>query len=344
MTVSRSSVIPMAVVVCVLAVAALFPLFRRGNRQLVLYCAHDAVLAQPVIDRFAAETGITVDVRYDEEANKSLGLVNLLTAERQAPRADVFWNNQLLGTVRLQQEGVLQPYQGIGWKRMPSEFRDPGGFWAGFAARCRVFIVNTDRVPATQEAVNRVLSRVSLSDVAIAEPLFGTTLSHYCVLADQRGLDELKNWHHEIRDRGIREVRGNSMVKDLVAEGVCSVGYTDTDDAFTAIDTGSPVDMIPVRMDSGKTICIPNSVAVIAGCRNPATARRFVDFLLTEETELQLAAGTGRQVPLGSVESDRLPGDISRLREWAHDTVPLSGAARYHAVIQEWLTAESTGE
>lgn len=341
---SRSSVFLILAVVAVLATAAVLPRLLSSGDRLVVYCAHDAVLAGDVIARFERETGIQVDVRYDEEANKSLGLVNLLRAEKQAPRADVFWNNQLLGTIRLQNEGVLQPWQGPGWKRIPESFRDPEGYWAGFAARLRVYIVNTDELEPAPEAVTQHLQAASLRDVAMADPLFGTTLSHYCVLAQRWGVEQLQSWHHDIRERGIREVRGNSMVKDLVAEGACVVGYTDTDDAFAAIDAGSPVSMLPVRLEDGRTICLPNSVAMIAGCRHPQAARRFIDFVLSEETELQLAAGPGRQVPLGTVDETRVPEEIRPLREWARDGVRLAEAASFHGVLQDWLTAESTGQ
>ena len=226
------------VVVATLAVAVVLPLLTASDSRLVLYCAHDEELARGVIARFEEETGIQVDVRYDEEANKSLGLMQMLLAEREVPRADVFWNKQLMGTVRLQSEGVLQPYHGSGWNRIPQRFRDPGAHWVGFAARSRVFIVNTDNMTATPEDILQRLNHESLTGFAIAEPLFGITLSHYCVLSDQWGIDALKEWHDDLRDRGVRVVRGNSMVKDLVAEGVCDVGFTDTDDAFAAVDAG----------------------------------------------------------------------------------------------------------
>lgn len=344
MTDSRSSLWPLAAIAALLGAAVLLPTMASSDNRLVVYCAHDSALASAVIERFEQQTGIDVDIRYDEEANKSLGLTSLLMAERDSPRADVFWNNQLLGTIRLQTEGILQPCQGSGWNRMPTTFRDPDGYWTGFAARMRVLIINTDLMSATDETANAHLHNESLNDVAIAEPLFGTTLSHYCVLAELLGPDELKEWHHDVRDRGIRVVRGNSMVKDLVAEGLCTLGFTDTDDAFAALDAGAPVAMLPVRLEDQRTICIPNSVAMIANCRHPNAARQFIDFVLSEETELQLAAGIGRQIPLGPVDETRLPEELLPLRQWAKDSVALQSAAPWHAVLQEWLTAESTGQ
>lgn len=344
MTVSRSSWFLILFVVVAMAAAIVLPLLFASESRLVLYCAHDQALAADVIERFEQESGIQVDVRYDEEANKSLGLTKLLLAEKNVPRADVFWNNQLLGTIHLQSAGVLQPYRGTGWERIPESFRDPDGYWTGFAARQRVYIVNTDRMEASVESISERLQQPSLQAVAIAEPLFGTTLSQYCVLAQQMGLDQLKDWDHDIRQRGIRVVRGNSMVKDLVAEGICDMGFTDTDDAFAAMDSGSPVAMRPVRLDTGHTISLPNSVAIIAGCRHPEAAQRFIDFVLSEETELQLAAGAGRQIPLGPVDRTRLPDDLQPLVEWAADAVPLANAAEFHTSVADWLNAESTGQ
>lgn len=134
------------------------------------------------------------------------------------------------------------------------------------------------------------------------------------------------------------------MVKDLVAEGICDMGFTDTDDAFAAIDAGLPVVMRPVRLETGQTISLPNSVAMIAGCRHPEAAQRFIDFLLSEETELQLAAGAGRQIPLGPVDRSRLPEELQPLVEWAADAVPLATAAEFHSPVADWLNAESTGQ
>ena len=316
----------------------------RPDNTLVLYCAHDSVFADSIIRQFETQTGITVQVRYDEEANKSLGLTNLLITERAQPRCDVFWNNQTLGTIRLKQEGLLASVDPAVFARIPEQFKDPDSQWAGFAARLRVYIVNTDRMQATENDVAEALKADSLSNVAIAVPLFGTTLSHYAVLCDRMGLDGLNAWHTSLRARGIREVRGNGAVRDLVAEGACDFGFTDTDDAFAAIDAGKPVTMLPVRLETGQTICLPNSVAMIRNCPQPEAAVRFIEFLLSEEVELALANSGSRQIPLGPVDLARLPTDVLELTKWAADGVSLDGAAKHHDEVLKWLTSEYTGQ
>jgi iron(III) transport system substrate-binding protein len=219
----------------------------RHPNSLVVYCAHDSVYSDAILKDFEKRTGIRVDVRYDTEATKSLGLVNLIVAERNQPRCDVFWNNELLGTVELQEQGLLEPYQGEGWARLSEKYRDDDGHWVGFAARMRVQIVNTNEVPAAPETVASVFAHEP-QNAAVAKPLFGTTLTHYTVLWNSWGPARLKAWHHDLRLRGIREVDGNGAVKDLVAQGICSAGLTDTDDFFVALDEGKPVEMLPVMI------------------------------------------------------------------------------------------------
>jgi iron(III) transport system substrate-binding protein len=129
-------------------------------------------------------------------------------------------------------------------------------------------------------------------------------------------------------------------VKDAVAEGVCDGGFTDTDDFFEAKDEGKPVAMLPVRLESGATICIPNTVAIIRGAKHPASARQLVDFLLSEETELALANSKSRQIPLGPVPAERLPAEVRELVGWAKEGVDLTKLGPSRAECLAWLKAE----
>lgn len=309
---------------------------------LVVYCAHDAIHAEKVLRDFEKRSGIPVAIRFDTEATKSLGLVELLLREKDAPRCDVFWNNELLGTLDLAESGLLESYRGPGHARIPAAFKDPGGLWTGFAARLRVFIFNTQKLaPSTSaDELAARLTSPDLSRVAIAKPLYGTTLTHYAALWSAWGGDRLQAWHRESRTRGIREANGNAAVKDLVAEGVCDLGLTDTDDFFEAKDAGKPVAAQPVRLEGGATICIPNTVAITRGTKRPAEARKLVDFLLSEETELALAGSRSRQIPLGPVPPERLPAEVRELVTWAKDGADLTTLASARAACLSWLKGE----
>lgn len=327
----------LAVLITGLAISVLA--LRRGDDRLVVYCAHDAEFSDAILRDFECQTGIPVLVRYDTETTKSLGFVNLLKSEKAHPRCDVFWNNELLGTVDLQQADVLEPYRGAGHARIPEQFKDAEGYWTGFAARLRVYIVNTERQPADEAALQRRLeSDTDLSRTTIAKPMFGTTLTHYTLLWHAWGADRLKAWHRDLRQRGIREAGGNAATKYLVAEGACDFGFTDTDDFFVAKDDGKPVAMTPVRVD-GRTICIPNTVAIIRGTKKSESARRLVDFLLSAETETALARSAARQVPLGPV-TEGLPDDVAPLVAWASEGIDLRSLLPARTALIAWLKSE----
>src|SRR3954470_21462166 len=102
----------LAIGAAAIAAALLLAGTGRSGPSVVVYCAHDAVFADGILRDFERQTGIAVDVVYDTEATKSLGLINRLLIERSSPRCDVLWNNELLGTMQLAHEGVLEPYRG----------------------------------------------------------------------------------------------------------------------------------------------------------------------------------------------------------------------------------------
>ena len=98
--------------------------------------------------------------------------------------------------------------------------------------------------------------------------------------------------------------------------------------------------MLPVRLDGGRTICIPNSVAIIQGTERLAAAQRLVDFLLSAETELALAASKSRQIPLGPVDEAKLRDEIRRLKSWAAQGYPLNSLGPGRAACLRWLKSE----
>jgi len=323
----------------VIAVGIVIALSAGKSDALVVYCAHDAVYAESVLRDFERRSGIPLAIRYDSEATKSLGLVEQLLSEKDNSRCDVFWNNQAMGTQRLKEAGVLQAYKGSGYARIPAAFKDPEGCWTGFGARLRVYIINTERMPATEEAVTEKLAG-NLDRVAMAKPLYGTTYVHYCALWSLLGEEELKRLHADWRARNVVEATGNAHCKNLVASGVCDLAWTDTDDFFLAVDEGKPVAMLPVRIGGGKTICSPNTVCIIKGTRREPQAQQLVEYLLSEETKIGLANASSRQIPLGPVDESRIPEEVRTLKSWAADACPLSNVMRAAPDCLAWLKAE----
>lgn len=272
-----------------------------------IYTSVDQDYAQPIIQEFQDRNPeIVVNAVYDSELTKTTGLYTRLRNESRNPQADVFWNSEILRTIQLKQQGLLEPYFSPSAENIPDSFKDPEGYWTGFSARARVMIVNNDRFPPareTQVAVPDSIERLYNSDssikTGIARPEFGTTATHMAVLATQvEPSTILARLRFAINNRNLSVLPGNSMVRDQVAAGQLWWGLTDTDDAFAAMDEGKPVRIHYLNQDGDGTLLIPNTVALMKGSPNPANGKLLIDFLLSEEIEEMLSETRARQIPV----------------------------------------------
>ena len=312
----------------------------RADDRLVVYCAHDAMHAEGVLEAFTRETGIEVAVVYDTEATKALGLVERLLREQDAPRADVFWNNEVLGTMKLAREGALDAHKGTSWERIPDRWKDPGGRWIGFGGRMRVWVAGAgsrdESVDDPPTLYEEGLAGLSLTQMAFAKPIFGTTRAHVTALWSVLGEKEARRILDRMIEAGAQEVAGNAVVRDLVVSGGARVGWTDTDDVFVALDAGRPVWMMPVRV-AGRALCVPNTAAVVRGTGREAAARTLVDWLASADNELRLARSRARQIPLGAIAEDDVPDPVLPFWLAAQDAWPVQPWDDVADEVLDWL-------
>src|SRR5437879_4628915 len=78
------------------AVLLLFTGCSSPKQRVVLYCAQDEEFAQGLLNDFTERTGLPVHVKYDTEADKSVSLYTELVREKDRPRCDVHWNNEII--------------------------------------------------------------------------------------------------------------------------------------------------------------------------------------------------------------------------------------------------------
>ncbi len=296
----------------ILAIIPIFlavPLFAAGcgaEKELVVYTAVDQVFSEPLFRQFSNETGIRVLPVYDVEAAKTTGLVNRLMAEKSKPQADVFWSNEFIQTILLQEKGILAPYFSPSAKDIPAAFKEAGGYWTGFGGRARILLVNKEMVSKDQypsSLLGLMDSAVDPKLVGMALPMFGTTATHAAALYAGLGHDKALAWFKSARDKGIQAVNGNSVVRDMVVSGQMAMGLTDTDDAYGAVNDGAPVEVVYLDQGEGEmgTLVNPNTVALIAGAPHTAIGKQFVDWLLRPETEAILLKAGWIDIPCRDV-------------------------------------------
>jgi iron(III) transport system substrate-binding protein len=272
----------------------------------VLYCAQDREYAETVLADFTAATGLAVAPKFDTEAQKSVGLYQELVREAGRPRCGVFWNNEILNTIRLQRQGLLEPYDSPAATSYPDWTKARDRTWQAFAARGRVIIVNTRLVPEAEwpRSVLDLGDAKWKGKAAIAKPQFGTTATQAACLFEVLGADAAKAFYRGLKANGVTVVPGNKQVAEAVSAGQFAVGLTDSDDAILEANAGKPVAIVfPDRAGHSAhprlgTLYVPNTVMVIKGAPNPDGARKLVDFLVSPEVEKRLAEAGGYQIPL----------------------------------------------
>ena len=268
-----------------------------------LYVALDQEHSGQLIDRFEACSGLRVRVRFDTEASKTVGLVSAIIEESQRPRCDVFWNNELAHTVRLAQKGHLAKYISPSAAQIPARFKDPDGYWTGFAARARILIVNKDQIPDPEQypqSMWDLLDPKWKGRCGVALPLTGTTLTHFATLHHVLGEAEFERFIDGLFKNEVALLQSNGATMRQTASGDLAWAFTDTDDFHVALTKGHPVAAVFPDQGSGQvgTMLIPNSVGMVAGAPHPDNARKLIDWILAEETEAALAAAKSAQIPL----------------------------------------------
>lgn len=311
-----------------IVVAAIFALFgigltanwvyqRAAGPEVVVYTSVDPVFSREVLARFERETGIRVRDVQDTEATKTTGLIERIRREQRRPRCDVLWSNEPLRTIRLAEEGLLASYEPVAAAGIPPEYRDREHRWTGFAARARVVAFDPTRIDpddAPQTLAELVEERYH-GQVAIADPRFGTTGSHFAALLALWGEERYRRYLEALVANSVQVVAGNSASRDRVLSGEALLALTDTDDVEVSRRAGDSIaeSFLPVE----GTLVLPNTVAIIEGAPNPAAARTLVEWLLRSSLEGELAASPSRQIPVRAEvpvpEGGIRLGDVPRL-------------------------------
>jgi len=304
------------------------------TEEVIIYTSHDRNISEPILRQFERETGIHVRVVYDTEANKTTGLVNRLIAERKIPRADVFWNNEFIRTVHLQEFDVLSPSLPLNPVKNIFSSNSNVSF-TGFAARARVFIINTNRVKdAVPKNLEDLTHKQWSEKVAFANPHFGTTGTHFSALLSVWGEEKFRYWITALKKNKAAMLPGNAQVRDQVVSGKYLIGLTDTDDVNSALLAKKKVQMIiPGQGSHGIGVfMIPNTVSLVKGSPNQKTGKRLFDFLLQANTERQLANSPSAQIPI--LHSVAIPSNVLDIKTlMIMETDPKEISAQYQKML-----------
>jgi iron(III) transport system substrate-binding protein len=307
-----------------------------SGQEVVVYTSEDQVFSEPILRDFEKETGIKVKAVFDTEETKSTGVMNRLIAEKDNPQADVFWANEPIRAEVLKQKGIAAVYRSAQAAGIPDAHKDPDGFWTGFSARARVFVVNK-QVDNKPSSIGAYTDPQWKGKAVIANPLFGTTTVEIAALFTLWGDDRTRAFMEEMKKNKVGISSSNGESTDFVGSGQFAYSLVDSDDAVSRMRQGKPIDMVYPDQGSEDVGCliVPNATVLIKGARHPDNARKLIDYLLSQATERKLAFADCAQIPLhAGVDT---PAEVRPIEEIKAMTINYGEVAKKMEEIQPYL-------
>lgn len=308
---------------------------RSQAHEVVVYTSIDQVFTEPILREYERRSGVKVRALYDTEETKSTGVLNRIVAEARNPQADVFWSGDPVRPQLLAKKGLVEPYRSPAAGAVPAAYRAADGSWTGGAARARLLLVNRKLVPAaeTPRSIRDLANPRWKGQIAIANPVFGTTTMHVAALATVWGDDGMKDYLRALKENGVRVASSNGEVKRAVAAGEVAIGLADTDDAAEVVREGSPVDVVYPDQDGLGTLVMPTAVVLLKGPHGDE-GRKLIDYLLSPEAEGRLVVAASHHPLRPDVAA---PSGIRRVGEFRAMTVDYARVADAMERLQPWL-------
>lgn len=234
------------------------------------------------VDEFEKETGIKVDaVRMS--SGEILGRIN---AEKENPRASVWFGGPADGFIQAKEMGLLQPYESPEIENIPEEFRDPENYWTGIYIGYLGFASNKvllDELGVeAPESWEDLLKPEFKDQVVTANP--GSSGTAYTTLAtivqlmgEEEGLDYMKELNNQVRTY----TKSGTAPGRMAGQGEAVVGLTFLHDAIKYQEEGM-TDIVLSAPSEGTGYEI-GAVGMIKDAPNPEAAQKFIDFVLSKE-------------------------------------------------------------
>jgi iron(III) transport system substrate-binding protein len=262
-----------------------------GGEAVTIYSGRTSNLVGPILERFAEETGISVDVRYGDSAELAL----LIEQEGERSPADVFFSQSPGATGYLAGAGRLAVLDDELLDRVDERFRNAAGAWVGVSGRQRVLVYNEDLVDPEDlpTSVQDVLEPPLAGQVAVA-PSNGSFQDFITAMVVTEGEDVARAFLDGLVRTDAPAYANNNAIVEAVGRGEVPMGLVNHyyNHRFLAEDPDLPSRNHLFAGDDIGALLIASSVSVIEGSEQADAAARLVAFLLSEEAQRYFAEET----------------------------------------------------
>lgn len=268
---------------------------------LTVYSGQHVQTTQALVAAFERETGISVNLRSDDEDV----LADQIVTEGQRSPADVFYTENSPPLQYLASKGLLAPVDAATLSNTPSRFNSPDGRWVGVSARVSVMVYNTDLL-APQDLPS---SAMDLADpkwkgkiaIAGAETDFQPIVTS---IARAYGEKAALNWLNAVKANAAHDYPDNETVTSAVNSGQVALGIINqyywyreraqvgAAGMHSAIAYFAPHDVGYVLDVSG--------AGVLRSSTHQQAAQRFLAFLTSKQGQEIIAHSDSFEYPIAS--------------------------------------------
>ena len=186
-----------------------------------VYSYRQPFLVEPLFDAFTKETGIDVNVVFDDK-----GLIERLKQEGRNSPADLIVTVDIGRLQEAVDAGVTQAVSdAVLEQNIPSQFRDPVGHWFGLTLRARLIAASKDRVAegaiqsyedlADPQWQGKICSRSGKHVYNVA--LLASMIAHH-------GEEQAEQWLTGVKNNLARKPQGNDRAQvKAIKEGECDI-------------------------------------------------------------------------------------------------------------------------
>jgi iron(III) transport system substrate-binding protein len=255
-----------------------------GDDRLVVYSGRTSNLIGPLLEDFAEQSGISIDVRYDESANLAL----LIDEEGDRTPADVFISQSPGAVGYLDAAGRLAPLDDRLIATVPEGDAAADSGWVGLSGRVRTLVYNPEFVDDADlpDSVLELTAPEYAGQVALA-PTNGSFQDFVTVLRDQLGDEEAAAWLDGMAAGDPPTFDNNTAIVEAVGRGEVPMGLVNHYYAFRAKAENPD---LPVENhyfpdgDLGSTLLV-TAASEIAETDMPDAATELIEFLLSPEAQ-----------------------------------------------------------
>lgn len=260
--------------------------------QLTLYCGLMEDHMVKTVKEFEKDTGIKVSA-----VRMSSGeILGRLKAEKNSPKASIWWGGPADGFIQGKVDGLLDKYVSPSAAVIPAKFKDAEGYWTGIYVGYLGFVSNKKLLDEKKVAIPQswqdLLKPEFKGQITMANP--GSSGTAYTMLAtivqimgEEKGLEYMKKLDQQIKTYP----KSGTAPGRMVGTGEATVGITFLHDGIKYREEGMK-DLVLSAPSEG-TGYETGAVAMVKGGPDQEAAKKFIDWILTKKgQELGQSAGS----------------------------------------------------